>query len=231
MSRADRRRAMRKLRRRIGGALLPHFAPSLVSALARSWKVEHLDRPNFERAMTAQGMLATLWHGRMLVPLFAHRGRGMQVLVSPSDDGALVHALLDHFGYSTIRGSSNKNPSRAIREMLGSLRAGARVVITPDGPRGPRHAVNPGPAWMARETGFPILACGCACDRGWHLKSWDHFTIPKFGARVALVYAEPLFVPSDASDADLARTTQELRARLIAAEERGFAHLGRGPDW
>ena len=34
-----------------------------------------------------------------------------------------------------------------------------------------------------------------------------------------------------ASEADLDGATQEMRARLIGAEETGFAHLGQSPDW
>ena len=231
MSRADRRRRMRIVRRKLGGAVLPLVAPRTLALLSRSWKVECLGSENFERAMGEPGMLSVLWHGRMLIPLVVHRDQGHSVLVSPSDDGSLISALLDRFGYSTIRGSSNKNPARAIREMLISLQQGGRIVITPDGPRGPRHGVNPGTAWMARETGFPILPLGCVSDRAWRLKSWDRFIIPKFGARVAVVYGEPLYVPKDANEADLDAATQEMRARMIGAEESGFAHLGQDPDW
>jgi hypothetical protein len=231
MARADRRRRLRIVRRRIGAAVLPVLAPATLRALAKSWRVEVLGAEQRDQAFAGPGMLATLWHGRMLLPLPAHRDQGLCVLVSPSDDGALITSLLARFGYRTIRGSSNKNPARAIREMLDGLRGGGRIVITPDGPRGPRHSVNPGPAWMARETGFPILPLGCAADRSWHLKSWDRFTIPKLGARVALAYGQPLRVPSGASDAELAQATEEMKRRLLAAEEQAFRHLGREPDW
>ena len=104
-------------------------------------------------------------------------------------------------------------------------------MITPDGPRGPLHATNLGTAWMARETGFPILPVGCATDRAWHMKSWDRFTIPKWRARVVVHYAEPLEVAPTADDAELARTTDEMRRRMIGAEEAAFRTLGVAPDW
>jgi hypothetical protein len=153
------------------------------------------------------------------------------VLVSPSADGRLVPPMLERFGYSWVLGSSNKNPARAVREMLERLKAGGRIVITPVGPRGPRHSTNPGPAWMARETGFPILPVGCVADRAWHLDSWDAFTIPKWGARVVVNYAEPIEVRPEASEEELAAATERMRARMLAAEEQGFRHLGVQPDW
>jgi len=226
MASARRRKWFRIVRRNIGRAILPVLAPTVLRALTRSWKVERFGVENFERVMDCPGRLALLWHGRMLLPMRAHARSEMRVLVSPSDDGSLVNPVLERFGYGTIRGSSNKNPARAVREMLQYLETGGTIVITPDGPRGPRHSMNPGPAWMARATGFPILPCGCVSDRAWYLKSWDRFTIPKFGARVALVYGDPISVPRETSDEEVRDLSEEIRRRMLAAEEAGLRHLG-----
>ena len=185
---------------------------------------------HYEAVAREPGRIATLWHGRMMLPMTAHRAAGMNVLVSPSRDGEVIDPVLRRLGYGTIRGSSNKNPARAIREMLHVLQAGGWIVITPDGPRGPMHSVNPGPAWMARETGFPILPCGAVCDRAWHLKSWDRFTIPKLRARVVIVYGEPIFVAPDANDAAIEEATAEMQRRMLEAEAEGFRHLGIEPE-
>jgi hypothetical protein len=231
MGRAERRRRLRRARRKLGALLIPIFAPPLLKTLARSWKVERLGVPHWDEVSARPGMLATLWHGRMVLAIPAGAGANLCVLVSPSADGQLVPPLLRRFGYSWVLGSSNKNPARAVREMLGRLKAGGRIVITPDGPRGPRHGANPGPAWMARETGFPILPVGLATDRAWRLDTWDRFTIPKWGARVVVHYAEPIHVPPDADDGEIARATEEMARRMMAAEERAFGHLGVPPDW
>jgi lysophospholipid acyltransferase (LPLAT)-like uncharacterized protein len=222
---------MRIVRRKIGSVVLPVLAPPTLRLLARTWKVDRLGEEHYETCMARPGRLATLWHGRMLLPIRAYQDHEVSVLVSPSDDGSLITSLLGRFGYGTVRGSSNKNPARAIREMLDVLQEGTTIVITPDGPRGPRHSINPGPAWMARATGFPILPCGLVADDAWHLKSWDHFTIPKPRARVAVVFGEPMFLGPETTDDEIRASTDELRARMIAAEERGFEHLGVEPDW
>jgi hypothetical protein len=231
MGSAERRRRWRKLRRRLGAWAIPRFGPLVLRSLARSWKLEQLGVEHWHAALARPGMLATIWHGRMVVAMPMGVDSGLSVLVSPSEDGRLVLPMLRRFGYSWVLGSSNKNPARAVREMLERLQAGGRIVITPDGPRGPRHSTNPGPAWMARETGFPILPVGCVADRAWHLESWDAFTIPKWGARIVVNYAEPIEVGPQASEEELAAATEAMRARLIAAEEQGFRHLGVRPDW
>lgn len=231
MGSVERRRWIRRTRRKLGAFLLPLIAAPVLRVLSRSWKVTELGREHWDAAYAAPGLLITIWHGRMIVPLSKHGGKNVCVLVSPSGDGRLVQPILQQFGYQWVWGSSNKNPARAVREMLERLKAGGRIVITPDGPRGPHHRVNAGPAWMARETGFPLLAVGCVADRAWHLSSWDHFTIPKWGARVVLTYAEPIHVAPEAGDEAIERATEELRLRLLAAEEEGFRHLGVPRDW
>ena len=231
MGRAERRRRMRIVRRKFGALVLPVVAPPTVSVLARSWRYDRLGSEHWDAAFGRRGMLVALWHGRMVCGMPVGADLGMSVLVSPSDDGQLVLPLLARFGYAWVLGSSNKNPARAVRELRDRLQSGGRIIITPDGPRGPRHSVNPGSAWLARETGFPILPVGFATDRAWRLKSWDRFTIPKWHARVVVRYEEPIEVRSDAPDEELADVTREMQRRMVLAEETAFRHLGVSPDW
>ncbi len=231
MTREDRRRRMRIARRAVGAAVLPIAAPATLRALSGSWRIEKLGREHYDAAARSHGWIATMWHGRMLLPLREHAHTGMSVLVSPSDDGSLVQSLLTRFGYRTIRGSSNKSPAKAIRRMLARLEEGGGIVITPDGPRGPRHRMNPGPVWMARETGYPILPVGFGFDRAWSLHSWDRFTIPKPRARVVIAYAEPIHVDANADDDEIERLTEHLSACMLDAERSAFEHIGAERDW
>jgi lysophospholipid acyltransferase (LPLAT)-like uncharacterized protein len=177
------------------------------------------------------GHFMALWHGRMVVALPHHGQRNWYVLVSPSQDGDISEALLEGFGYRVIRGSSSRGGARALREMLTALESGAVLAVTPDGPRGPRHSMNPGLAWMARATGFAVVPCGFVCDRAWHARSWDRFTVPKPRARVVFVYGAPVRVERNASADDLASATEKIRAAMMEAEERGFEQLQEPPDW
>ncbi len=207
------------------------MGPTALRLLAWTWRVDVLGRHEYDEARARPGRLATLWHGRMLLPMVEFRASQAQVLVSPSDDGDLVSPMLRRFGYGAIRGSTNKNPARALREMLSELLRGGTIVITPDGPRGPRHSVNVGPAWMARATGFPIVPVGCACDRAWRLASWDRFTIPKPGARVVIAFSELLLVDPGEKDEALRDVAEEMGRRMMTAERQAFHRLGLEPDW
>lgn len=225
------RRRYRVLRRELGFKLLWLMAPPLLRALARSWRVERLGWEHLEQAWSTTGALVAMWHGRMLPALPLHRDMGARVLVSPSREGTLVQEMLVRFGYFVIRGSTSRGATRALREMREHLGKGQTVVITPDGPRGPAHLVNIGLAWLARETGLPIVTLGVAADSAWHLKSWDRFTIPRPRARVVVTYGKPLPVAPGADEGQLEAVTEEIRVRLLRDEARAFEYLGVDRDW
>ncbi len=193
--------------------------------------MERLGWKNLEQAWSTTGVLVAMWHGRMLPALPIHKNMDAQVLVSPSDDGALVQTMLKRFHCHVIRGSTSKQGTRALREMREHLGQGQTVVITPDGPRGPRHSMNTGMAWLARETGLPILCLGVAADRAWRLRSWDRFMIPKPRARVVFTYSEPVKVAPDAGEEKLERMTEWIHTTLLHDEARAFERLGVERDW
>ncbi len=230
-----RRHWLRKRRKsflRFVGLLFARtLAPRTLWLYSRTWRYTVVEPEQRERArVRGEGVILALWHGRMMLAIPPYRGQDMTILVSGSEDGNLSEALLEGYGYRIIRGSSSRGGARALRAMLGALRAGSTVVVTPDGPRGPRHSMNPGLAWMARATGFAVLPAGFATDRAWRLASWDRYVVPKPFARVVLVYGEPICVGREASGPELERATEEIRTRLLRAEEAAFARLQMEPD-
>lgn len=193
-----------------------------------TWKVEtHNEHQLMAAKGEGGGHFMTLWHGKMLVGLPHHAGKDYKVLVSASADGDISEHLLSSFGYGVIRGSSSRGGARALREMLAALRRGNVLTITPDGPRGPMHSMNPGLAWMSRATGYGVVPCGFASSSSWRANSWDRMMIPKPGARVVIFYEEPVFVARDANDRDQAEATELIRTRLLAAERQAAAELGQ----
>jgi lysophospholipid acyltransferase (LPLAT)-like uncharacterized protein len=74
------------------------------------------------------------------------------------------------------------------------LKQGLDVAFTIDGPRGPIFRVKPGPVWLARKTGHPLLCLHAEPGKFWTLKSWDSFRIPKPFSEVFMVLGEPLYL-------------------------------------
>ncbi|QDV10097.1 hypothetical protein Poly30_56590 [Planctomycetes bacterium Poly30] len=226
------RRRFRDWRRRVTAPIVPALAPALLRGLSRTWRVKMI-RPELRTGVldSPDGCIPVLWHGRMATAASAFAGTRATVLVSASGDGALADMLLQRLGYGTLRGSTAKGGARAIREMRALLSSGVPVAITPDGPRGPRHHMNLGAAFLARATGRPVLPIGFGVSRALRLGSWDRFTIPLPFSRVTVVFGEPLEVPRASGEDALVAATDEIRSRLIGAEIEAFASLDKQVDW
>ncbi len=223
---SKKRKRLRVVRRRVGAALLPILAPLVLRTLAWTWRKADLHGERFEECNKEKGFIISLWHGRMLLGLHRFEGASITVLISPSDDGSLVNSLVTRLGNKAVRGSSNKNAARALRELLTLLKQGRVVAITPDGPRGPCYSVNSGLVWLARATGYPILPLGLVTDNAWRLKSWDGFTIPKLFSKVRVVFGEPMRVEKGGGERALEDACELLKARMDEAEREGLADLG-----
>ncbi len=161
-------------------------------------------------------ILFTLWHGRMLyfVKLYEYLGARVTILVSHSRDGEIIARLLSSFGIHATRGSSSQGGARGLLAVVNKVRSGMDACFTPDGPRGPRYRVQPGLILVAKRTGAPILPMTFGAQRKRTLPSWDAFLLPLPFSRVVVIYGEPIYVPSDASAADLEVKRGEVEASL-----------------
>ncbi len=226
------RRRYRDFRRRVTAPLIPALVPPILRTIGRTWRVRSTAGERRKDVLESpQGCIAVLWHGRMAAaaPLFT--GVDAVILVSRSGDGDMANVLLSRLGYETLRGSTGKVGGTVLKTMRATLDGGRAIAITPDGPRGPRHHVNRGAAFLARATGRPILPIGFAARRALRLHSWDRFMVPAPFTRVQVVYGEPVHVPSGATDEELTAVSETVRTRLMDAEIAAYGSLGKEVDW
>ena len=87
---------------------------------------------------------------------------GAHVLVSRHRDGRFVGAVVRRYGVGLVHASTSRGGAAGLRTMLRLLAAGDMVVMTPDGPRGPRRVAAPGVAQLAALSGRPVLPCAAA---------------------------------------------------------------------
>jgi lysophospholipid acyltransferase (LPLAT)-like uncharacterized protein len=136
-----------------------------------------------------------LWHEAMLMPLILRGSRQSVALASEHRDGEVLARAMQHLGWTVVRGSTSR---RAVPALMRLLREDRRhLCITPDGPRGPRRTMAPGPIFLASRLGLPVVCMGFGYDRPWRVKSWDRFAIPRPFTRGRAVFAPPLRVPAD----------------------------------
>jgi len=161
------------------------------------------------------GFTYAVWHGRMLIPVYHERHRGIIAMVSEHRDGELVARVVHKLGYRTARGSSTRGGRKAFMEMVRNLRNGREGAMLPDGPKGPRHVFKPGTMLMAQRAQIPIVTITYAACPAWTLRSWDRFVIPKPFSRSVMLIGEPFHVDKTLKGAEFEALRKQVEARMI----------------
>ena len=194
----------------------PPLAHWAVQLLALTLRLRIVDEEH-ARAVWEHGgpAIYAIWHGRVLmIPALYGGRRTVHVMASRSRDGELVARFVRRFGFETVRGSTSRGGSEALRRLARLLRQGREVAVVPDGPLGPRGVVQPGVIALARLTGAPIVPLAFSAHPGWRLRSWDEFLVPMPFARSAVCFGPPLSVPADADRPGQEALRKELEVAL-----------------
>ena len=184
------------------------------------WQAEgdsHLD----EIYQSGRRAIFTVWHGRIFPATYYWRRRGIAVMTSLNRDGEAIAQCIKRFGYVAPRGSSSRGGLRALAEMIREIRQGRDCGFTVDGPRGPKYVAKQGPVLLAFKTGAAIFCFHISMKHKLQLKSWDEFQIPLPFTRALVLKAPPIWVPADASEADLRDLQLQMQSTLDALRIEG----------
>ena len=157
------------------------------------------------------GFIALFWHGHIPQAIACRpvlHDKARTVMISMSRDGGFIADAAVRLKIPVIRGSTGrrepggeKGGAAAFRAAMAVIRSGSLMLLTPDGPRGPRHQMQMGPVQLAKATGCPVYLMGLASSHYLRMKSWDEGRIPLPFARAALIIEGPDTVSRNA-DAD-----------------------------
>ena len=202
------------LRQRIILSLIVAAGSTIIRLIGSTLRVAISFEEGAQQTLEQRPLVASFWHSCIIPATYICRGLGVRVMSSYSYDGEYMGRIIQKFGYVPVKGSSSRNPIRALLGLRRALEQGWTVAFTLDGPRGPRHKVKPGPVGLGRSSGLPLTTFHAGVDKAWVLHSWDRMMIPKPFSRVLLRFGKLIQVPSDATDEDLARFNDELQATL-----------------
>ena len=123
------------------------------------------------------------WHGELFMSTQAyrkvHKKHPASAIISSHYDGALIAGTLAFLNIRPLRGSSRKGAKRVLLQAFKSIKSGEEVLITPDGPKGPRYTMSDGAIGIALKSKLPIFVMNYTASSYWQLNSWDKFVIPK----------------------------------------------------
>ena len=151
--------------------------------------------------------ILVFWHSHIISAFFCRWRKPISVMLSRSKDGELIARAARWFGADSVRGSSTRGGSSALRAIIREARDGKNIAFTPDGPKGPPLVAKEGTIYAAQMTGLPIVPMAIAASRKTLLRSWDRTMIPLPLSKLTYVYGAPMVVPRDAD-------VEEWRKRL-----------------
>jgi lysophospholipid acyltransferase (LPLAT)-like uncharacterized protein len=140
-------------------------------------------------------VIFVFWHEYIPFPVYTRPQCRLAMLLSQHQDAEILSHIASFAGLSTVRGSTNRGGTNALRELLEKGR-GLNLAITPDGPRGPRRRLAQGCIYVASRLQIPIVPVGFGYDRPWrNSSSWDKFAIPRPFSRARAVLGPRLWIP------------------------------------
>ncbi|WP_020675692.1 lysophospholipid acyltransferase family protein [Geopsychrobacter electrodiphilus] len=210
---------------RLGDRLLVWFAPPLAVVIIRllhlTLRCQVLGQERLTQQWEkGQNVILSFWHDQLLMMALGYPGKKSRILISASKDGELIARVMRFFGQDAVRGSSNRGGREAFKHLLKIASEPTDLVITPDGPKGPRHQIKDGVVQLARLTGRPVIPMSFVASRGHRFASWDRFLLPYPLARGVYSFGEPVFyVRGETTEVFRGRIEQAMKVNQRTAEE------------
>lgn len=171
--------------------MLFHF---IYRALSGTTKKEYYyEIENFN--MNSQNIVV-FWHRKIFTVCNATRViKKKASMVSASKDGEILSELLRREGNALIRGSSNRDNIKSLKESLRYAKDGYALGIAIDGPKGPIFEPKAGAIYIAQKTGLPIVPVSSYCNKKWIFeKIWDRLEIPKPFSKNIHFVGKPFYI-------------------------------------
>lgn len=170
---------MKNILRQVGQVIIPFLAYILMRI---TWYTT-FKKFHFITSIGEDQHVCVCWHGELFMSpqayRYIHKKHPASAIVSQHFDGEIVARTLNWFNIKPLRGSSRKGAQKVLLQAFRSVKNGEEVLISPDGPKGPRHTVSDGAIGLALKSKLPMLVINFTAQRFWQFSSWDKFVIPK----------------------------------------------------
>ncbi len=122
------------------------------------------------------------WHDGIIFLPFMWRMQGyppLAFMASTHKDGLVVANYMRIFGLVAALGSNKRDGAKALLQLIRySKEENYWILLTPDGPKGPRHELQEGILYLPQKLSLPLVAIRVDY-RGFTInKSWDKIKFP-----------------------------------------------------
>lgn len=159
------------------------FLPPILFFIMKLLWFTYRKKYHYINAPIDEQCIAVTWHSELFISPQVYRKlrkkQATAAIISQHYDGDLIAKTLGFFHIVPLRGSSKRGAKSVLIGAIKSLKEGYSVMITPDGPRGPRYSMSDGAIALALRSNVPLMVVNYQPHTYWKLKSWDQFIIPK----------------------------------------------------
>lgn len=178
------------------------LARGLLNMLFHTYKVQV---SGIENLYQSKRLILMLWHNRISITpailLQFTRDQNFTAFISNSRDGAYLASVVESYSRGrTIRVPHNLK-HEALRKVIKQLKqTDDIVIITPDGPRGPKYQVKGGIVLAAKGSHAKVVPMSWRASKYWQLKTWDGMMIPKPFSKVHVSFGAPINLNEEKSE-------------------------------
>lgn len=176
-----------------------YLAKAFLRLVLFTCRIEVQGVEELKRVASQDRCILMLWHNRLtILPEILLKNAPQFIycaFVSNSRDGELLAILANSYKHGrTLRVPHNAR-HQALSQMIKQLKQNHEVmIVTPDGPRGPRYQVKPGIVVAAQESSAYIIPFSWSANNFWQLKSWDQLRFPKPFTRIQATFGAPILI-------------------------------------
>ena len=179
-----------------------------ITAISRTWRI-HL-----QGAIPKNPSIIVFWHNQMMPVWKTFARKAPYAVVSQSKDGQLLSDLLEFWGYKLIRGSSSKGGKEVMNRLVEKSKDDF-VLLTPDGPRGPRHIMKPGAIVAAQRSGAKFYFLKASTSRKIVFqKSWDKFEFPLPFSKIEIEISDPYIISKELSNDEITNLMHNIQEKM-----------------
>lgn len=184
-------------------------------------KVVYLNREVVDRLLSEnRPFIFGIWHCNVYMSPILYRGMDVHVMISKSKDGELIARIVHAFGNRSIRGSTSRGGTSALKAMIRVARRNSRLAFTPDGPRGPALVAQQGIIAAASACGIPIVPAHYESTRQKVAKSWDSHRVPLPFGTIVNSFGDPIDIPRDLDGDQFEKYRLLVEERLLENKKR-----------
>ncbi len=196
--------------------LIAYTSKYVVRSILWTCRIEIEGLDMFLEAAARQRCLLMLWHNRLAIVaevLHKHAPQfNYAAFISKSRDGEPLALVAQSYKQGRAIRVPHSAKHQALKSVIDNLKSRREVILmTPDGPRGPRYKIKPGIVMAAQEADAVIIPFTWTANRFWSFRTWDQLMLPKPFSTIRVKMGAPVKLPPNQA---VAQASDELEKIL-----------------